>query len=156
MRQDRFLTAILIGIAAVIILAVAVFFIRRGEETYVADDNPAGVVQNYALAVTRKDYQRAYTYLAEGPGKPDMIAFEQTFLNQRNETEAVSLQIGETSQTIDRAMVNVTVLRSSGPFESIYRTVESATLKQENGQWKLIQMPYPYWGWDWYQVLDQK
>ncbi len=156
MRQDRFLTGILIGIGLIILLAVGLFFMRRGQENYVAEDTPAGVVQNYALAVTRKDYERAYRYLAQGEGKPDLAAFEQTFLNQRSETDAVSLQIGETSLTTDRALVNVTVLRSGGPFESIYRTVESATLKQENGQWRLLQMPYPYWGWDWYQVIDQK
>ena len=49
MKQDRFLTGILIGIGVLIIAALAVFFTRKDSQTYVADDTPEGVVHNYVL-----------------------------------------------------------------------------------------------------------
>ena len=51
MKQDRFLTGILIGIAVLVVIALAVFFLRQDNLVYAAEDTPAGVVQNYVVAL---------------------------------------------------------------------------------------------------------
>ena len=55
MKQDRFLTGILIGIVVLVVVALAVFFTRKDNLNYVSDDTPAGVVQNYVVAVHKRD-----------------------------------------------------------------------------------------------------
>ncbi|HET7142506.1 MAG TPA: hypothetical protein VFI68_00685, partial [Anaerolineales bacterium] len=61
MKQDRFLTGILIGIGVLILLALALFFARKDTKEYKAGDSPDAAVFNYVLAVTNKDYKKAYT-----------------------------------------------------------------------------------------------
>ena len=58
MKQDRFLTGILIGIGVLVVIALVVFFTRKDSQTYVSEDVPEGVVHNYVLAVLNKDYQK--------------------------------------------------------------------------------------------------
>ncbi|HSL44070.1 MAG TPA: hypothetical protein VK897_11605, partial [Anaerolineales bacterium] len=70
MKQDRFLTGILVGIAILVVVALAVFFLRRDNQSYVSEDVPEGVVHNYVLAVINGDYQKAYGYLADLDNKP--------------------------------------------------------------------------------------
>ena len=65
MKQDRFLTGILIGIGILIIAALAVFFVRKDSQTYVPDDVPEGVVHNYVVAVLNKDYEKAFVLAAD-------------------------------------------------------------------------------------------
>ncbi len=59
MKQDRFLTGILIGIAVLIVIALAFFFSRQNTQTYVSEDTTDGVVNNYVLALLNKDYPKA-------------------------------------------------------------------------------------------------
>ena len=79
MKQDRFLTGILIGIGVLIIAALAVFFVRKDSQTYVPDDVPEGVVHNYVVAVLNKDYEKAYGYLADLDNKPTYEEFRESF-----------------------------------------------------------------------------
>ena len=65
MKQDRFLTGILIGIGVLVVVALAVFFSRKDAQTYVPDDTPEGVVYNYVLAVLNKDYEKAFVLAAD-------------------------------------------------------------------------------------------
>ena len=65
MKQDRFLVGILIFIGVLVVVALALFFIRQDNQVYVADDTPDNIVRNYALALQKQDFQRAYTYLAD-------------------------------------------------------------------------------------------
>ena len=59
MKQDRFLTGILVGIAVLVVVALVAFFIRKDTQSYVSDDVPEGVVHNYVLAVLNGDYEKA-------------------------------------------------------------------------------------------------
>ncbi len=54
MKQDRFLTGILIGIGVLVVVALALFFARQGKQTYMAGDTPEAVVFNYALGDHRE------------------------------------------------------------------------------------------------------
>jgi hypothetical protein len=50
MKQDRFLTGILIGVVVLVVAAVGLFIFRGGEQTYLDENTPKAVVLNYVLA----------------------------------------------------------------------------------------------------------
>ncbi len=78
MKQDRFLTGILIGIGVLVLSALLVFFMRKDTQTYISEDQPEGVVHNYILAILNKDYEKAYGYLADLDNKPSFEEFRDS------------------------------------------------------------------------------
>lgn len=152
MRQDRFLIIILVVIGLIAALALVTFFTRQGNMNYGPEDTPEGALRNYSLALQKKDYQRAYSYLADGTGKPDYDHFRQAFLTNENSVDSTAVQIGTATITGKEALVGVTLLHNqSDPFSGMYRDHQTAVLNQVNGAWKISSFAYPYWGWDWYQ-----
>lgn len=152
MRQDRFLQFILIGTAAIAILAVVLFLIRKNAHEYSDASSPRGVVENYVLAVFNQEYDRAYSYLADDEDKPEAVKFRQAFLSKQVDPGNASLQIGEERIDGGHAYLTLTMMFSrQGLFEDIYRDTQNAELILQDGEWKIRLMPYPYWGYDWYQ-----
>jgi hypothetical protein len=153
MKQDRFLLGILIGIGALVVLALALFFTRKDNTlTYGPEDTPEGVVHNYVVAVFQRDYEKAYGYLADKKDKPTLEQFRKSFLQNYVNPDNNSVDIGGTEFTGDEAFVTVFVqYGSSDPFSSGSRNEERAILIKQGGQWKLMQMPSNFWAWDWYQ-----
>jgi hypothetical protein len=153
MKQDRFLTGILIGIAVLVIVALLVFFIRKDNLVYVAEDTPAGVVQNYVVALHKHDYQRAYNYLADLDGKPTLDQFQQSFLNHSVDPTNAAIEIGKTETTGKSATVALIINNTPrDPFSGEYRNTDYAELISQSGNWKIKQMPYGnFWAFDWYQ-----
>ena len=152
MKQDRFLTGILIGIGVLVVVALALFFARQGKQTYMAGDTPEAVVFNYALAITEKDYQKAYGYLADVENKPSYEAFRQSFFNGMVSPNNVGVDVGAAHIEGEVASVDVTlVYSSSDPFSSGYNNAERAMLVKQGGAWKLSSMPYNFWDYNWYQ-----
>jgi hypothetical protein len=153
MKQDKFLIGILIGIVVLVVVAVVVVMSRApGSEQYLPDDTPDGVAHNYFLAMQRKEYEKAYAYLSdELKGKPD---FDQFMIDvAHNGRQEAALRITNVHQSEQHATVelSVTTYGSGDIFSSNrYSTTDSAILRlDKNGQWKLMQFPYPYWGWNW-------
>src|ERR671919_1786336 len=107
MRQDRFLTGILIGIAILVVLALAVFFIRSDTQTYISEDAPEGVVHNYVVAVLNKDYEKAYNYLADLDHKPTYEQFRDAFLTGVVNPDNATVDIGDSETDGDTASVEV-------------------------------------------------
>ena len=153
MRQDRFLTAILIGIAVLIVAALAVFFTRQDKGSYAGENTPDGVVHNYVLAVMNKDYERAYSYLADLTYKPTFDEFRQAFAVGRLNPAGNGIQIGKSSVTGNDATVEVDMVSQPGdPFSSGYNNVGMAQLVRQGGAWKISSMPtYNLWDYSWYQ-----
>ena len=153
MKQDRFLTGILIGIGVLVVVALAVFFSRRDTQTYIAEDAPEGVVHNYVLAVLNKDYEKAYGYLADLEYKPTYEEFRRPFLNGYVNPDNTAVDIGISEISGDEASVEVSqIYNSSDPFSSGYRDTQRAILVKQNGAWKLSNMPaYNFWDYSWYQ-----
>src|SRR5512143_3810608 len=119
MKQDRFLTGILIGIALLIVAALAVFFTRQREGTYVSESTPDGVVHNYVLAILQKDYQKAYGYLADLDNKPTFSQFRQAFAVGRLNPSGSGIKVGSAVITGDDATVDVSMVYTPGdPFSS--------------------------------------
>lgn len=153
MRQDRFLTGILIGIAVLIVAALAVFFTRQNQAAYVPDNTPEGVVHNYVLAILNKDYEKAYGYLADLDNKPTLSQFRQAFAVGRLNPAENGIKIGKADVTGDNASVEVSMVYASGdPFSSGYNNVGAAQLVRQSGAWKISSMPtYNMWDYGWYQ-----
>jgi Tfp pilus assembly protein PilW len=157
MKQDRFLMGILIGILVLVVAAVGLFFSRQQTMNYRNDDSPEAVVFNYVLAVTERDYQKAYGYLADLPNKPDYDSFRQSFFNGMVSPNNVGVDVGEAHIDGDEATVEVSmVYPSSDPFSQGYNNVERALLVRQNGVWKLSSMPYNFWDYNWYQQQPVK
>ena len=152
MKQDRFLVGILVGIGVLVIVALALYFTRQDKQEYVAEDTPEGVVHNYALAVYRGEYEKAYGYLAEMENKPTYNEFRQAFFNHFIDPSNAGLELGESEIAGDEAYVTLYMIYNpTDPFSNSYRNTDTARLERQNGAWKLLQMPYNFWSYDWYQ-----
>ncbi len=152
MKQDRFLTGILIGIVVIIIAALIMFSTRKDNLNYVDDSTPEGVIQNYVVALHKHDFNKAYSYLAEMVNKPSLEYFSQSFLNHNVDPTNSGLEIGKTEISGNTASVSLGVIMSAnGPFSSGYQNTEYAQLILQNGDWKIKQLPYNFWSYDWYQ-----
>jgi hypothetical protein len=153
MKQDKFLTGILIGIGALVVLALILFFARQdGRRAYVADTTPDGIAHNYVLAVLNKDYQKAYGYLADLDHKPTYEEFRQSFFNGAVNPADVGVNVGTVEINGDEAVVNLSLYyNNSDPFSSRYSNPDRALLVKQNGAWKLNSMPYNFWSYSWYQ-----
>jgi len=151
-KGDRFLTGILIGIGVLVLASLVLFFARRNGQSYQPEDTPEGVVHNFALALTNKDYQKAYSYLAKEDGKPEYATFLETFATGRDRFSNVGLQIVSSSLSGDSAIVDVVVVHvGQGPFDEGWREETAAILVGSGGGWKIRQMPVPYWDFGWYR-----
>lgn len=154
MKQDKFLIGILAGIVLLVIVAVVVVLSRTpGSEAYRTDNSPEAVVHNYFLAVQRKDYEKAHSYLSDDlKNKPNLDQFIID-MSRSSDFQEFSLKIGEVFSGDQHTQVTVSLTSFSGGniFESgRYTTQDVALLRADAaGNWKLIQFPYPYWGWAW-------
>lgn len=153
-KHDRFLLVVVLVIAALVIAALTLFFIRRGDQQYGPEDTPEGVVRNYVLALQKGDYERSYAYLSDDDTRPGFEEYQNDLLVLNRELAAISIQLGETNQTGEKALVSMTLLHSAGgPFADIWREANNALLiKDATGAWKIARMPYPFWGAAWYPV----
>ena len=156
MRQDRFLTGILIGIAVLVVIALVVFFLRQGSQSYISEQAPEGVVHNYVLAVLNEDYEKAYGYLAELDHKPTYEQFRDAFVKGVVNPNNSAVDIGSSEITDDTASVEVALIYNpSDPFSTGYRDVQRALLVKQGGAWKLSSMPgYYFWDYSWYTQVE--
>ena len=156
MRQDRFLTGILVGIAALVVIALLVFFLRQNSQSYISEDSPEGVVHNYVLAVLDNDYEKAYGYLADLENKPTYEQFRDAFLKGMVNPNNSAVDIGQSDVNDDTASVEVALIYSpSDPFSTGYRDVQRAILVRQGGAWKLSSMPgYYFWDYNWYPQVE--
>lgn len=159
MKQDRFLIGILVFIGLLVVAALALFLVRNQSPAYGPEDTPQGVVRNYAVAIQKGDYARAYSYLADQADKPTYDSFLSTFRTRQLDLSNSALDIGEVLQeTATNASVAVTVqYAGSGPFDNGWSNPDQATLVFQNGTWKLNYLPYPYFQAGlWYQPNPQQ
>ena len=154
MRQDRFLIGILAGIGILVLLSLGLFFLRRADLAYGPEDTPEGVVRNYVIALQKQEMERAYRYLAEGENKPNQAVFNQALEQyQLREISTASLQVDNSVIDGETATVYLVIVRGQNePFGTGFREQQNALLELQNGAWKIKMMPYPYWGFDWYNV----
>jgi len=151
MKQDRFLMVILGVIGLSVVMAVVLFFVRQEPQDFGLEDTPDGVVRNYVLALHKGDYERAYGYLQDGDYKPDFAAFQQAFLQYEMDITRTAVQLNKTDITENNARVEVTIIHGNNdPFGRTWDENGIVLLNRQDGEWRIVSMPYPYWGWDWY------
>jgi len=159
MKRDRFLIGILVGIFLLVVVALVVFFIRQDSQEYVAETTPDGIVHNFFFAYHQGDYQRAYAYLADGENKPSFSEFRSRLSQDGGRSSEAGVQITgydivENEDGGQGAYVDLVILySSSGPFDTGYRTYETVTLVDQDGEWRIQDMSHWYW-WDWYPEVS--
>jgi hypothetical protein len=152
MKQDRFLIGILAGIGVLVVIALALFFARQDIRQYKTDDAPDSVVFNYVLAVTNRDYKKAYGYLADLDHRPTYDEFRQSFLSGMVSPDNVGVDVAQAEIDDDVASVEINLIYSSSdPFSSSYRNLERAALVRQDGEWRISSMPYQFWDYNWYK-----
>ena len=150
MKEDRFLTGILIVIALLVAASLSVFFLRQDTATYLSEDTPEGIVHNYVYAIQQGHYEKAYGYLADKENKPSYDEFRQDLFLDQNSGQGI--QIGEVEIGKDTASVEIAITENRGElFFKQYSYSDAALLIMQDGEWKIFQMPYSYWSWNWYQ-----
>ena len=156
MKQDRFLTGILIDIGVLVVIALVVFFLRQNSQSYISEAAPEGVVHNYVLAVLNGDYEKAYGYLADLDHKPTYEQFRDAFITGIVNPNNAAVDIGNSEITDETASVEVSLIYNpSDPFSTGYRDVQRAILVQQGGAWKLSSMPgYYFWDFNWYTQVE--
>jgi hypothetical protein len=156
MKQDRFLTGILVGIAVLVVIALIVFFLRQGSQSYVSEEAPEDVAHNYVLAVLNDDYEKAYGYLADLDHKPTYEQFRDAFLTGTVNPNNAAVDIGHSEISDDTASVEVALIYNpSDPFSTGYRDTQRAILVRQGGAWKISSMPGFYlWDYNWYSQVD--
>lgn len=149
MKSDRWLIALLTGTLVLALLAVGLFLLRRATLDYLSEDAPANVLYNYVLAIDRKDYDRAYRYLADQPNKPSLSDFRAHILSV---TDWAALQTMEVILEDDRALVTLSIYHYSRvPLDEGWTEKATAELVKQNGEWKIRNMPYPFFNYLWVQ-----
>jgi hypothetical protein len=158
MGKDRFLIGILVGIGVLVAAALILFFSRQGQVSYGDDSSPAGALQNYFVAIQKRDYGKAYSYVADQSGKPSLAQFREPFLSYLQDgVTGSAVEIGQTYYDEQRqtATINVTILNGRRDiFSTSTRQMATATLVQQNGAWKVTSAPYPYGAFDLYPKPD--
>ncbi|MEN6409623.1 MAG: hypothetical protein ABFD44_07930 [Anaerolineaceae bacterium] len=154
MKSDRFLLFLLIGIAALVLVAVGLFLARSGaQQTYGEETTPEGVLRNYMIAVQKQDYQRAYSYLSdETKGKPTLGTFQANLTSTQSEMYRTGVEIGDTQISDNKtAVITIIIVHNvEGLFSTPYRETQTITLRREKGSWKITYIPYPYGDYGWY------
>ncbi len=150
MKEDRFLTGILIVIALLVAASLSVFFLRQDAATYLSEDTPEGIVHNYVYAIQQGHYEKAYDYLADKENKPSYDEFRQDLFLDQNSGQGI--QIGEVEIGKDTASVEIAITENRGElFFKQYSYSDAALLIMQDGEWKIFQMHFSYWSWNWYQ-----
>ncbi len=144
-HTDRFLIGIVVAIILLVVVAFAVI-LTRPKPSYVLDDTPEGVIQNYLLALQQRDYERAFSYLSpilkNRPTSTDDFT-QQVLENQWNFRFDNSSTRGIDNSTVigDRVLVTVRERQSGGggPFTvgREYSNTYEFWLARQADAWKI-------------------
>lgn len=149
MKNDRFLTGIVVGIGLLVVVALVLFFTRQRSIDYLEGESPESVVHNYILAIIRRDYERAYSSLAEIPARVGLPQFRQDMMSNMDEINRTGVSVGEGWISGDTAFVPLNLSRSyGGVLAEMNRWTDRVQLKREAGVWKITQAPFPFWSWN--------
>lgn len=158
-KSDRFLLGIVVGVAALVV--VAFILARRAPvPTYRTDDAPDAVAHNYLLALQEGDYAKAYGYLS--PSLRGFPATVETFVDDISERVgplssaqgAAAYRFDAPVITGNRAVVTVHAERfAEGGLFGSDTMVETFTIRLglEGATWRLVGIDgYSYWHecWD--------
>jgi len=135
-RPDRVLLGIVAAIAVLVVVALAVVFLR-GEPRPLDESSPAGVVQRYSRAVIDSDSATADTYLTDNA--------RSRCDNVYGSAQASRVVLVSTTERGETATVKVSIVHSSGegPFGPSEFAEEAVIgLVKVGGKWMINEPPY--------------
>lgn len=150
--HDRFLYGIIIAVI-LLVSASLLTAIFRSPDLYKLDDSPENVAYNYILAMSRKDYEKAYSLISPKLlGYPkDLIEFtngiegEYYLFNQLSDISSIrvdSVHKYPTSASVD---LSVTISNGNGIFDyGEYNSNVSVKLLLVDGTWRIRSLDR-YW-----------
>ena len=142
--NDRFLVGVVVGVVLLVALAFGLA-LHSPAPTYRTDDTPEATVNNYILALQRRDYAKAYAALAgDLPGRPTSIEqFVDDVQNCRwcfKIDESFSV-VKLTRNDFDGGAsveIELATFHEGGLFNSDEsRSTFGTTLRREPGGWKI-------------------
>lgn len=149
-RQDRFLQGILLFILLLVTASLVSYFGFQRGQTYLPETTPENISRNYVLALQRKDYQKAYSYLQQTEETPSFSDFQDSLIRMRPPLTETGVQIMDVSRQGDRAVLDIVLVHGgNGPFGSTWSEEAAALLVRDGQTWKISRFPPPYWGWNW-------
>jgi hypothetical protein len=149
---DRFLTAILVGLAALLLIAAGALILARQPAPTLPADTPGGTIQRFYQALDREDYDAAYDLLSDRlKNKPTRAAFIEYHLEDRSYYDGRNSRLRITEERVrnDSAFVVVQITHyynDPGPFggSGEWDTKETFTLRHEADIWRISELPYGY------------
>jgi hypothetical protein len=151
--SDKFLIAIVVG-AILLVLIAFVVVLRQPNPSYLPEDTPEGVINNYLLALQKDDYARAYGYLS-----PDLAGYPSSVTEFASDVDRDSwkfgqggddtvLDMGSREPLGDEMLVTIQITHfyHNGPFDSSSYT-ESAwfTLSKADVNWQIVDGGVYFW-----------
>ncbi len=148
--KDKFLSVIVVGAVLLTVIAFAVVLLRPKPE-YQSENTPAGIAHNYLLALEKRNYERAYKYLAPSlQGRPDSV--DEFYENIENYSRSFRLDSDVTVQVESESIFKpsaVVIIRETrfdggGIFDS-NQTTDTFRMKlrlDDNEEWRVIDSDY--------------
>jgi len=141
---DKFLIAIVAGVILLIVITLAVIFLKP-EPTYQSEDSPEGIVHNYILALKNEDYGRAYSYISkELPEYPkDLPEFTEAidiYYWDFDSDNNITWTMDSVSYHGSEAIVTVSVTHYYDPFffeHNYYSSTFHMWLELDEGKWAI-------------------
>ena len=131
---------------AILLIVSVVVALLESEETFAAD-TPEGTVQTFIRAIQEDDFQAGYTLLSAE--LKETCTVEQLFgsrfgFDDRFRDGRITHEYTTTIDNTTVVAVRVAEFRNEGPFvtsESAH--VRNYTLRQEDGNWRFSDFPWP-------------
>jgi len=150
MQKDRFLQGILLFILVLVVAALGSFFLFQRNQDYLPETSPENVARNYVLALQKKEFEKAYTYLQKTDNTPTFPKFQESLIKQRPLLSDTGVRIVDISRSGDQAFLEIILIHGGGePFGRTWREEDTGLLVRDNQEWKISHFPHPYWGWNW-------
>jgi hypothetical protein len=149
-RTDRFLIGILVGIAALLVVAGITVAMLRQPAPLLPADTPGSTVQRFFAALDQQKYQEAYAFLSDSmQDKPTSDEFARYNLSQSTyrREQRTRIRISDEQRYGNSANVSIEITHytSGGPFDSYeYTSNESFGLQLEGETWRIVELPWGY------------
>ncbi len=138
----------LVGVAAVVVVAIAlsvVAIVAGGDEQEFAAGTPEGTVQRYLRAVIDRDASAARGYLsADLIDRCDEQRLRDAYRRPSDRDVRATLRGTAVVDDVTEVRTRITEFRGSPPFGGDdYSHDELFALRQESGEWRIVDPPWP-------------
>ncbi|MCH8311144.1 MAG: hypothetical protein IIB17_11705 [Chloroflexi bacterium] len=139
------------GAALALLLIVSVVVALLESEESFAADTPEGAVQSVLRSIEDEDFQAVYTLLSADLKERcsiEQIFGSRGFFNERFRDSRITHEDTTTIDSTTVVTIRISTFRNSGPFGDPFGTSEYSyeqryTLRQEEGQWRFVEYPWP-------------